>query len=94
MAMELPAACPEDFLALESDARRTLSTNMNLGRQVPIRGETPRGVRVLLLGNDAGSLEELERSVQAINRQLNQFNVPQSDEHIQRLREQFMTIRG
>lgn len=49
---------------------------------------------VLLLGNDAGSLAELERSVQAINTQLNQFNVSQSNERIQHLKEQLMNVRG
>ena len=49
---------------------------------------------VLLLGNDAGSLEELERSVQAINTQLNQFSVSQSNEIIQRLKKQLTNVRG
>ena len=49
---------------------------------------------VLLLGNDAGSLEELERSVQAINTQLNQFNVSQSNELIRQLKEQLVNVRG
>lgn len=49
---------------------------------------------VLLLGNDAGSLKELEQSVQAINTQLNKFTVEGSNEQITLLHDQLLKVRG